>query len=48
MRLEGGNVLGFDAVLEIATKSGVEPIHGLAACGITGDNFPGAHEPLAD
>ncbi len=48
LRLEGGNVLGFDAVLEIAAKAGVEAIHGLVACGIAGDDFPGAHEPFAD
>ena len=40
--------LGFDAVLEIAAKAGVESIHGLVACGIAGDDFPGAHEPFAD
>ncbi len=48
LRLEGGNVLCFDAVLEIAAKAGVEAIHGLVARSITGDNFPGAHELFAD
>ena len=48
LRLEGGDVLGFDAVLEIAAKAGVEAIDGLVACGITGDDFPGAHKPFAD
>ena len=40
--------LAFDAVLEIAAKPGVEAIDGLVACGIAGDDFPGAHEPFAD
>ena len=46
--LKSGNVPGFDAVLEIAAKAGVEAIDGLVACGIMGDDFPCALEPFAD
>ena len=46
--LESRNVPGFDAVLEIAPKAGVEAIDGLIACGITGDDFPCALESFAD
>jgi anaerobic selenocysteine-containing dehydrogenase len=46
--LERRNVFGFDAVLEIAAKAGVETIYRLVARGIMGDDFPCTHEPFAD
>ncbi len=48
MRLEGRNILGVDAVLEVAAKAGIEAIDGLVACRIAGDNVPGADQPFAD
>jgi hypothetical protein len=35
-------------MLKIAAKAGVEAIDGLVACGIAGDDFPGAYESFAD
>jgi hypothetical protein len=35
-------------MLEIAAKAGGESVNGLVARGITGNDFPCAHEPFAD